>query len=109
MPTRSLLVGDERWDVFPSGFVTQYSQDEFGLIFVRGTGAGRVQRVTRYSPQGARSREQSLAELTDDQLRELFATSQPSFTSPELKYQPTGQGGAQGGVQGGAPGSNRAP
>ncbi len=88
MPTRSLVVDGASWDVFPSGFVTQYSQDEFGLIFVRGEGAQRVMRVTRYSPQGTRSREQSLAELTDDQLRELFTYSQPSFTSPELKYAP---------------------
>jgi len=86
MPTRSITIDGTTWSVFPSGFVTQYEHDEFGLIFASGTGAGRTVRVTRYSPQGARSREQSLAELSDERLRDLFAYSQPSFTSPEAGY-----------------------
>ena len=86
MPTRSLTVDGRTWNVFPSGFITQYDQDEFGLIFAAGEGEAREVRVTRYSPQGARSREQSLAELTDEQLRQLFEYSQPSFTSPEAGY-----------------------
>ena len=86
MPTRSVTIGGKSWDVFPSGFITQYAADEFGLIFVAGEGAGREVRVTRYSPLGARSREQSLAELSDEQLGALFAQSQPSFTSPEAGY-----------------------
>ena len=56
--------------------------------WLRGTGPEREVRVTRYSPQGARSREQSLAELTDVELRRLFDFSQPSFTSPEAGYAP---------------------
>jgi hypothetical protein len=76
----------ERWSVFPSGYITQYDADEFGLFFVRGTGDAREVRSTRYSPQGRRSRETSLAELTDAQLHELFAMSQPSATSPEAGY-----------------------
>ena len=72
--------------MFPSGFVTQYNQDEFGLIFESGTGGARETRVTRYSPQGIRSREAALMEMTDAQLRELFGYSQPSFTSPEAGY-----------------------
>ncbi|HEX6629966.1 MAG TPA: hypothetical protein VF048_02700, partial [Gemmatimonadaceae bacterium] len=63
-------------------------RDEFALIFVRGTGDARQVRVTRYSPVGARSRERSLAELTDEQLRGLFVQSQPSATSPEAGYAP---------------------
>jgi hypothetical protein len=86
MPTRTLTIDGTTWRVFPSGYVTQYEHDEFGLIFVAGTGADRVVRVTRYSPVGARSREQSLAELSDDDLRRLFQQSQPSFTSPEAGY-----------------------
>ncbi len=86
MPTRSITIDGTTWNVFPSGFITQYDYDEFGLIFASGTGADRRVRVTRYSPQGARSREQSLAELSDEQLRELFQYSQPSFTSPEAGY-----------------------
>ena len=88
MPTRSLTAGGKTWDVFPSGFVTQYDRDEFGLIFVSGLGDARETRVTRYSPQGARSREQSLAELPEERLLELFSQSQPSFTSPEAGYAP---------------------
>ena len=88
MPTRMLEVDGKRWRVFPSGYVTPMVADEFGLLFVHGTGAEREVRVTRYSPQGARSREQSLAELDDAQLRDLFAHSQPSGTSPEAGYAP---------------------
>jgi hypothetical protein len=86
MPTRTLTIGGRSWRVFPSGFVTQYEHDEFALLFVSGTGDDRLVRVTRYSPVGARSREQSLAELGDADLRRLFAESQPSFTSPEAGY-----------------------
>ena len=86
MPTRMLEVDGKRWRVFPSGYVTAYVGDEFGLLFVHGTGDAREVRVTRYSPQGARSREQSLAELSDSELARLFAQSQPSFTSPEAGY-----------------------
>ncbi len=60
--------------------------DEFGLVFISGTGATREVRVTRYSPVGARSRERSLLELSDADLRQLFGTSQPSDTSPEADY-----------------------
>jgi len=88
MPTRSITADGVKWDVYPSGFITQYEHDEFGLIFVAGEGSERRVRVTRYSPVGARSREQSLAELTDDQLRLLLEQSQPSFTSPEAGYHP---------------------
>jgi hypothetical protein len=88
MPTRILIIDGKPWRVFPSGYVTQYEHDEFGLIFVHGTGDAREVRVTRYSPMGDRSREQSLAQLSDDALRALFAQSQPSFTSPEAGYAP---------------------
>ena len=86
MPTRSITIDGRTWRVYPSGRVTQYEHDEFGLVFVRGAGPEREVRVTRYSPQGARSREVSLAELSDAKLRELFQFSQPSFTSPEAGY-----------------------
>lgn len=72
--------------MFPSGYITQYDRDEFGLMFVSGTGAERVVRVTRYAPHGARSREQSLAELPDSELLRLFDQSQASATSPEAGY-----------------------
>jgi len=55
-------------------------------MFIAGTGSTREVRVTRYSPQGVRSREQSLAEMSDADLTRLFAESQPSFTSPEAGY-----------------------
>jgi hypothetical protein len=86
MPARALEVDGQKWDVSPSGHITQYTQDEYGLIFSRGESKDREVRVTRYSPQGTRSREQALAELSDAQLKELFEQSQPSFTSPEAGY-----------------------
>ncbi|HEX9565035.1 MAG TPA: hypothetical protein VF981_13720 [Gemmatimonadaceae bacterium] len=88
MPARTLSINGKAWRVFPSGFVTQYEHDEFGLIFVAGSGENRQVRVTRYSPLGVRSREQSLAELPDEELRRLFAQSQPGETSPEAGYTP---------------------
>ena len=86
MPSRSITVDGKTWRVFPAGLVTQYDLDEFGLVFVYGVGDERIVRVTRYSPQGARSREQSLAELPETELARLFNQSQPSFTSPEAGY-----------------------
>ena len=88
MPARTIEVGGQKWEVHPSGYITQYTQDEYGLIFSRGQGTDREVRVSRYSPQGSRSREQAFAELSDAQLKELFEQSQPSFTSPEAGYAP---------------------
>jgi hypothetical protein len=69
-----------------SGRSTQYTKDEFGLVFTRGTGPGRERRAVRYSPLGAKSRESSLDELSDRELVELLAFSQPAWISPELGY-----------------------
>lgn len=86
MPTRRITIEGRTWQVYPSGYVTQYDADEFGLLFVHGTADQREVRLTRYSPAGVRSREQSLAELSEPELRRLFETSQPSLTSPEAGY-----------------------
>jgi hypothetical protein len=87
MPLRSVDVNGQKWSVSPSGYITVYTQDEYGLLFSRGEGKDREVRVTRYSPQGTRSREQAFAELSETQLKELFEQSQPSFTSPEAGYE----------------------
>jgi hypothetical protein len=86
MPTRTISIDGKAWRVFPSGYVTQYEHDEFGLLFVAGSGDAREVRVTRYSPHGTRSRERALAELPDEEVRRLFAQSQPGETSPEAGY-----------------------
>ena len=86
MPRRVIGADGDQWMVSVSGRNTQYTKDEFGLVFTRGTGAGREQRVTRYSPLGAKSRELSLRELSDRELRDLLVHSQPSWTSPEMGY-----------------------
>jgi hypothetical protein len=86
MPSRTLTIGGKSWLVFPSGRVTQYDRDEFGLIFISGTGGDREVRVTRYSPVGTRSRERSLVEMSNADLARLFEASQPSDTSPEADY-----------------------
>jgi len=88
MANRSIVADGRTWNVFPSGFITQYDLDEFGLFFVTGSGDEREVRVTRYSPHGVRSREASLAEMSEAKLLELFGYSQPSFTSPEAGYAP---------------------
>jgi hypothetical protein len=86
MPSRTLTIDGRAWSVYPSGRVTQYDRDEFALMFVSDVKGDRAVRVTRYSPLGARSRERSLAELTDAELARLFAASQPGETSPEADY-----------------------
>lgn len=84
MPRKFTADGAE-WIVMPSGRNTQYVRDEFGLRFTRMTGE-RVERLVRYSPRNSRSREQSLAALTDAELRALLGTSQPAYTAPETGY-----------------------
>ena len=86
MPIRSITHAGRTWRVLPSGRVTQYDRDEFALLFASGTGDDREVRVTRYSPQGTRSREQALAEMSDADLARLFEQSQPSEMSPEAGY-----------------------
>jgi hypothetical protein len=86
MPTRSITVDGRTWTVSPSGRITQYDRDEFALIFETGEGSSREVRVTRYSPQGARWRDQSFGSLTDDDLVRYLKQSQPSETSPEAGY-----------------------
>jgi len=86
VPRRIIEVDGERWEVAVSGRITQYTKDEFGLVFTRGTGPDREHRVTRYSPLGAKSRELSLSQLSDKDLAELLGTSQPAWTAPELGY-----------------------
>jgi hypothetical protein len=86
MPRRIIEVDGEQWEVSVSGRVTQYVKDEFGLVFTRGVGPDREQRVVRYSPRGPKAREASLGELSDEELRELLSHSQPSWTAPEMGY-----------------------
>jgi hypothetical protein len=86
MPSRSIAANGKTWQVYPSGRITVNHIDEFGLVFVSGVGADREVRVSRYSPVGARSRERSLAEMSDADLERLFQFSQPSDTSPEAEY-----------------------
>ncbi len=84
MPRKFTAQGAD-WIAMPSGRNTQYVRDEFGILFTRVTGE-RTERVARYSPRGARSRELSLAALTGAVLRELLGTSQPAYTAPETGY-----------------------
>lgn len=83
---RTITVAGQRWEVSPTGRVTQYTRDEFGLEFRRRDAAGDEIRVARYAPVGARAWEVSLAELSDADLGTLFQRSQPSWTAPETGY-----------------------
>jgi hypothetical protein len=80
-----MQVDGDTWEVSPTGRVTQYHRDEFSVQF-RLLGGAPVIRIARYSPIGSRSPEDSLAELSDAQLRDLFERSQPSWTAPETGY-----------------------
>jgi hypothetical protein len=83
---RAIVVEGESWDAYPSGRVTVYGRDQFGLIFERGTGPQRTRRVTHYSPTGSRVLDRSFAELSERELLELFRQSQPAWTAPEVNY-----------------------
>ncbi len=86
MARRTIAVDGERWHVYPAGRVTAYERDEFGIVFERGTGGGRVRRITRYSPRGSRRWDAALTQLSEARLTELFRQSQPAATSPEVSY-----------------------
>ncbi|HTI04452.1 MAG TPA: hypothetical protein VL549_03995 [Gemmatimonadales bacterium] len=86
MPRRILNVDSERWEVSPSGRVSVYGRDQFGLIFEQGAGPQRRRRVTRFSPVGPRSPDRAFQELTERELLELFRQSQPAWTAPEADY-----------------------
>jgi hypothetical protein len=84
--TRTVTVDGEQWAVVPSGFVTQYLGDEFGVTFSRSAEGNDAVRFSRYSPGAVRSREASFEALSDATLTRLFRTSQPSVRSPEGGY-----------------------
>lgn len=86
--TRTISHEGVRWGVLPSGFVTQYVGDEFGLVYTRLDGDAGEVRFSRYSPSGTRSREASFEGLSDAMLLRLFVTSQPSVRAPEGGYRP---------------------
>ena len=84
--TRTILHDGIRWAVAPSGFVTQYVGDEFGLVYTRLDDERGDVRFSRYSPAGTRSREASFAALSDGMLLRLVLMSQPSVRAPEGGY-----------------------
>lgn len=86
MARRTIDIDGERWHVYPSGRVTVYERDEFGIVFERGTGTARVRRITRYSPLGSRRWDMALTQLSEARLLDLFRHSQPAATSPEVSY-----------------------
>jgi hypothetical protein len=85
MAKRIIEVDGRRWSVMASGRRTQYVKDEFGVVFTS-EDERREQRIARYSPLGAKSTESSLSALSDRELSDLLAWSQPAWTSPELGY-----------------------
>jgi hypothetical protein len=86
MAGRTITVDGATWEVAPSGRVTVYGRDQFGVVYEQGTGPERRRRFTRFSPVGHRSPEAALAELSDRELVQLFRQSQPAWTAPEGAY-----------------------
>ena len=82
--SRTITDDGTTWAVTPSGFLTQYVGDEFGLVFTR-AGSDEV-RFSRYSPGSMRSREASFEHLSDATLLRLLRASQASVRSPEGGY-----------------------
>jgi hypothetical protein len=89
MPRRTIQTDGRTWGVSLTGRRTVYARDEVSLMFTSDDdGMARERRVTRFSPLGARSPDMALNELTDAQLRDLLATSQPAEMAPETGYRP---------------------
>lgn len=86
MAGRTIVADGAEWEVAPSGRVTVYGRDQFGVVFEQGTGPERRRRYTRYAPVGHRSPDAALAELSDRDLVQLFRQSQPAWTAPEAVY-----------------------
>ena len=86
MARRLITVEGETWEVVPSGRLTVYGKDQFGIVFQQGTGPGRRRRYTRFAPVGSRSLDAALQELSDRRLADLFRESQPAWTAPEAAY-----------------------
>jgi hypothetical protein len=86
MARHTIVVDGETWEIFPSGRITVYGRDQFGVLFQLGTGPQRKRRFTRFAPVGHRSPDAALAELSERQLQDLFRQSQPAWTAPEAAY-----------------------
>jgi hypothetical protein len=87
MIERQITIEGQAWTVSIPGRVTLYDRDEFSLVFTRRDEHGRrIQRVSRFSPLGTRSRAAALGELSETDLAMLLRQSQPDWTSPELGY-----------------------
>jgi hypothetical protein len=86
MPAREFEVDGTRWTVAPSGRRTQYNRDEYSLVFTRGRGPDREQRILRYSPLATKNHELALRGISEADLRGMLARSQPSWTTPDLGY-----------------------
>jgi hypothetical protein len=84
MARRTIEVDGQAWRVEAAGRTTQSSRDELAVRFRR-AGDGQ-ERLARVQPRLTKDRERALALLTDAELRDLLAHSQPSWTSPELGY-----------------------
>jgi hypothetical protein len=80
------MVEGQEWSVYPSGRSTVYGQDQYGLMFLLGTGPERKRRFTRYAPLGPRRTDAALRDLSDRELLALFHQSQPAWTAPEGAY-----------------------
>lgn len=86
MARRRITVDGAQWEVLPTGRVTVYGKDQFGIVFQLGTGPQRKRRFTRFAPVGSRSLDAAVAELSDQRLATLFEQSQPAWTAPEGAY-----------------------
>jgi len=87
MIERQLTIDGRVWKVSVMGRFTVYERDEFPLLFESlAAGGTRERRLSRFSPQGSRSRDRALAELSDAELASLWRQSQETWTSPEVGY-----------------------
>src|SRR5947209_15369041 len=56
MARPTVVVDGSIWKVYPTGRITVYGKDEFGLLFELGTGPERKRRFPNRSPRGRRPR-----------------------------------------------------
>ena len=68
MPTRRIHVEGQEWSVYPSGQVTQYDGDEFGLLLFYDeihTGFGRTGKLWGYDWSGVKPDVAAIAKSDD--------------------------------------------
>jgi hypothetical protein len=65
MARGQIVVDGATWEVYPTGRVTVYGRDQFGIVFQQGTGPDRRRRFTRFAPVDRMVRSRTITDPTN--------------------------------------------